>query len=844
MKKIFAILSFTLAAGFLISGCSGSSSSSAPASAVTFSVPSAISPVPTNSTTVATSKLTKGIGLGSMLAGVAATDAGTDYSNATTSKHVEEHVLSQFAIINTILDALSQTHFSDSGNLGAGPYKALISWKQDNSGGGPQGGGQQKTIQQWIVDSSIVVENGQNVNQVLAWIQDSGQLIRVKVKIYASPTLKTDGSYQDYGIWTINAVFDPSNPSLYFAASASIGSSGEAIVKFHDNTHPSQETKAILNTSNGSGYGEISYPDFSSCHSQNCSPPMITAKYSYDGSTVGVITTDGTNITGPSFRSRTSRTDVTMSYGLYDSVTGADVLKTKDFGFPVKYTLNGTDNYAYYGSWQGRHSLWASGGTVPPGTTLTRMDLGPNQTETYMVTSASNFSGSLTKRTLIASDINNILNLPVSTWTNMSITMVYSGTTWCNAAPGTTNCASVPSPTALAAELVADPNNPNQSISISGTINGISGNFVYDSTVAGFFAAISGPNGTWTKTGTAITPVTGNQLWVNIGGSIFIEYTNKGNIYSSGNPVWVKKTITAFDQQTNTPTFNDTADTAYPLTSGQQYYLMNQGTNFVYTNGLNSSAFQIEVQTVANPANATTFTGTGTVFTPQWSNGYSTNYTFVTSSNDPRYLNLVYNTVDSHDQNLALLNAQPGHIVTTGIYGLVANDGTQYNWDYATSQNPYGLLTYLVGPGTSTAFKLLDDPISLQSFSVTNISGANPINVSLMYSGWMSGIPDIYNDLMMTDWVMTPDLQTKVYNIPDATPVNDATDNTKHYLIRPLQITEFLNPITTYSGTLNPSTVIADLSTVPTVDTSGIIPEMTTVPSITTIKYSEGNLVQ
>lgn len=838
MKKMTAILAFTLAAGILFTGCSGGGSSSTSASGVSLSMPSNISPVPTNATGVASSHMAKHVSLGSLFAGVAATDPGTDYSDATTHKHVEEHVLSQFQIINTILDAMSQTHFSESGNLGIGPYKSMIAWKEDNGGGGPQGGGQQKKLQPWIVDSSLIVENGHSVNQVLAWIEDEQDgtpvVIRVKVKIYDSPTVKTDGSYQDYGVWTLNAVFN-NNPSRYFSASASVGSSGEAIVKFHDNTHPPEEVKAILNTSNGSGYGEISYPDYSTCQSQNCTPATVDAKYSYDGTTVGVITTDGTNTTGPSFKNRASTTDVTMYYGLYDSVTGADVLKTKNFGFPLKYTVNGVDSYVYYGSWQGRHSLWANGGSVPLNTPLTRMDLGPNQTETYTVTTASNFSGSLTKRTLVASNISNILNLPVNTWTNMSTTMIYTGTTWCNAVPGTSNCSSI----ADLSALEADSNNPNQSISLYGTLGLTSGNFVYLSSGpngAGFYGATQS-NGRWTSNGNIATPSTNDQLWVNVGGTIYIEYTDKAPVYSTGNPGWVKKKLTAFDQQTWTPTFDDSLDTAYTLASGQQYYLMNQGTNFVLTTGVNAT-FQIEVQTVANPINAMSFTGSGTVFTPQWSNGYGTNYTFVTDSSDPRFLNLVYNTVDGNDPSLS--GVLPGDIVDTGIYGLIANDGTQYNWDYATSQNPYGLLTYLVD--SISQYKLLDDPISIKSFTVTNSSGS--ITVSPMYSGWMSGLPDIYSSLRLTNWVMTSDLQTKVYNIPDGTLVDDATDSSKHYLIKPLQISEFLNPISSYSGSLDPSAVVADLSTVPTLDSTGIIPGMATKPNITLIKYSEGNLVQ
>ncbi|MHB8483314.1 MAG: hypothetical protein ACYDBV_11375 [Nitrospiria bacterium] len=844
MKRTFSFISFSIALGVLISSCSGGGSSSTPAAGVGFSAPTNVSAVPTNQTGLAP-KLAGGVGFQTLFA--LATDPGTDYSNATTTKYVEEHALSQFNIINTILNALEQTHYADTANLGKGPYKAMIAW-QDNGEG--QQGGQTKKLQPWIVDSSIIVENGKNVNQVLAWIQDeqngTPMVISAKFKFYASATLKLDGSYQDYGVWTLNALFN-NNPNMYFAAAASVGPNGEAIVKFHDFTQgPSGEVKAILNTSNSTGYGKLIFPDYSSCTSWPCNnPTVVTAKYVYDASALGVQTVVNNVASTIQYKDRTAVTDMTHFYGLYDSVTGADVLKTKSFGFPVKYTVNGVDNYAYYGAWQGRHQLWANGGSVPAGTTVTRMDLGPSQpAQAYTV--ATSFSGTLTKRTLVGSSLNNVLNIPVTVFVNNSFPILWNGTNWCKYPASNTSCGTSPvymTPSDYSA-LVADPNNPSQFISISQWGNTPT-NYIYDpagTSGPGFYTATQGPNGNWISTGTKYTPATNDQLYIMIGGSIYIEYTNT-SILNPGTAIWVQKSLKSFDKQTWTPTFDDTKDSAYSLTQGQQYYLMNNGTNYVVTmTSPNVYAVSVELQSVANPLNALTFTGTGTVFTPQWSSTGSSSYTFVTDKNDPRYLYLVYNAIGSNDTNktssITNQTIQVGDKVTENLYGVVDNNGVQYNWDYAASGG-WGTLTYL--KDSNGNYKLLDDPISLAAFTLTNVTNTSTLTVAPTYSGWMNGLPDIYGDLKINNWNMSADIISKVYNIPAGTQVTDATNSSQKYLVKPLSVSEFLNPIASYTGTLNITTAdSADLTTVPTL----VDPAMGTMPNITTVKYSEGKLVQ
>ena len=174
-----------------------------------YDVPSEISPVPTNGAgprivnapTFSNALNTLAAMQGTAAAGLA-TDAGTDYASAATTRFVSEHSIDQFDIIETILNAMAQTHYADAENINAGPYKTIVSWQENNQGV------QTKSTMTWIVDSSIIQENGQDVNRLRAWIQESDRLIKAEFKIYASATKRDDGSYQDYGVWTMNVKFD------------------------------------------------------------------------------------------------------------------------------------------------------------------------------------------------------------------------------------------------------------------------------------------------------------------------------------------------------------------------------------------------------------------------------------------------------------------------------------------------------------------------------------------------------------------------------------------------------------------------------------------------------------
>ena len=827
-----------LSLGLVACGDSGSSSTTETITLPTtgFSVPTEISAVPT------TSSGSSKAGFRASISSFAATDEGTDYSKAETRKFVEENALAQFEIVEEIMSALVQTHYADEANINNGPYKAMIAWQDEENGVST------RKLEPWVVDSAMIDEDGQSVNRVRAWIEEVGddgslEVIKAEFKITASATKNTDGSYADYGVWTLNVKFGDSLTD-FFVGEASVGENGESILKIHERFPEGPnfvyEVKAILNKTDSVGHGKVMFPSWDSCESEDCVPTTVTAKYAYNASHLAVQK-EGQDI---QYKDRSVVTDMTHRYGLYDSETGADVTKTKSFGFPITYTEDGIKRWGYYGAWQGRHQIWGDRETVPAGTTVTREDHGSDTAaETYTVSEA--FSGTLTKRNLSSAVINDILNIPVETWININKNLRWDGTQWqecinpdfmtdpptCGAGSGAfTDFAS----------LVFDPTNGFKWVSIDGWDSGLNQplRYVYDlngPSGAGFYVGSQDQStGIVTSTGTLYTPSTDDELWVNIGGSIYIEYTGTG---STG---WVEKALSSFDQRTWTPVFDPTGDTDYTLPLNREYYINTRGANYVVKRtGTDVYDVKIELQSVANPVNATSFVASGTVFKQQWEDTGNSTFEFITDSSSAKFLKLVYKTVGNNDSGL---DVSVGDIVTQGQWGLVAyvsdvNTGVQFNWDAPSESDDWGRLTYLINADGS--YKILEDPIQLAPVTLTNNAGVEK-TLSMQYDGWMHGLPDLYEELRKNDWVMSSTISDKIVNIPAGTSVVDAVDSSKSYLIKPLEISQFLNLLASAPEGLDITVADGvDLATIPAFVDHG----MGEMPVVTTTKYSEGVLL-
>ena len=834
------ILSLGLAA------CGDSGSSSSTEDTITlpttgFSVPTEISAVPT------TSSGSSKAGFKASIASFAATDEGTDYSKAETRKFVEENALQQFEIVEEIMSALSQTHYADEANINNGPYKAMIAWQDEENGI------ETKKLEPWVVDSAMIDEDGTSVNRVRAWIEEVGddgnlEVVKAEFKITASATKNTDGSYADYGVWTLNVKFGDSLTD-FFVGEASVGENGESILKIHERFTEGPnfvfEVKAILNKTDSVGHGKVIFPDWSSCESEDCTPTAVLAKYAYNASHLAVQK-EGQDI---QYKDRSVVTDMTHRYGLYDSETGADATKTKSFGFPVTYTEDGIKRWGYYGAWQGRHQIWGDRETVPAGTTVTREDRGSDTVaETYTVSEA--IVGTLVKRGTVNATVSDIHGIPVETWINKQYNLVYSSSNsrWDDCVnpswdQNAMTCESSSDFTALLGSFEVGDNDDRKFVNINGWDPNTQQNFSYvylssGPSGAGFYVAtMDQSTGKSTSTGTLYSPSDGDPLWANIGGSIYIEYNGTS---------FVEKELIDFDMRTWTPEFNDSGDMTYTLPLNEELYINSNGVNYIVKRtGDSTYDVKLETQTVANPLNVLTFVPSGTVFKSPWNSENGSTFTFDTDSSSNTFLKLLYASIGDEDrdsQGDPNQGVSVGAIVTNGKWGLEAfvsdvASGVQYNWDYPREGENWGTMTYLINGDGS--YKILDDPIQLAPITLANNAGDSK-TLSMQYDGWMHGLPDLYEELRKNDWVMTSKVSDKIINIPAGTALTDAVDSSKSYLIKPLEISQFLNLLASAPEGLDITVADGvDLSTIPAFVDHGMLE----IPVVTTTKYSEGVLL-
>ena len=846
-------------------------------------VPREISAVPTSLNAVSSSS---NLSLRASLAALArlATDEGTDYTDAHTKRFVEERSLEQFAIIEDVLGALAQCHYADAENIDNGPYKAIVAWEDE------QNGVDIKVLEPWVVNSQQIEEDGEDVLRIQAWIEEvedgETQIVKAEFKVYTPATRRDDGSYSDYGVWTLNVKFDETGEDDYFAASASVGDDGVSIIKLHekfsDEGGPgpegfAMEMKAIMHRADAEGYGQVSHPDFEVLFGPDGDPdidsiPIKEVKYAYNESYLAVKVGDS----DVQYKNRDSITEMTHRYGVYNKDTGEDVMKSKSFGFPIRYTTDGINQHAYYGAWQGRHQIWGPGenASIAEGTTVTRQDVPPDQTPpTYTV--GETFKGVLVKRTYVDADVNDIKNIPVEIWVNQDYNLTYidpddpeneasENMTWCYCTnmywpppPDPPQCegdlVDFDASVGLASLLVGE-NDDRKNVNIMGfewddqTQQGTMKNYVYkeaftsDSVdyVAGFYQveqADPGSPATLVTPIAVLTPTHREELCIFIGGSIYVEYTG------TGETGWVEKEVVGFNTMTWTPEFSDN-DKVYTLPENRELYVNMQGSNYIVTRTGSTYETKMELQSVANPDNVSTFVQAGTVFKDPWNPEGNSTYQFITDSSSDNYLMLVYKTVGDNDMEAGgqEASAEVGAVVTSHIWGLqayVSDEATtdMFNWEYS-SDGGFGSVTYL--KNTDGTYLLLNDPMRFNSITASNGAGEEK-TLALQYDGWMMGLPEMHEELRKSNWVMTDDIANKVINLPAGTEVTETSTGIA-YLLKPLEVSQFLDLVSSDTADLPDISQAdsVDLSTVPVF----VEHEMGDMPEDTIIKYSEGDLVE
>jgi hypothetical protein len=737
----------------------------------------------------------------------------SDYATAQTAKWVNERAVSRFDVLNSIFNAIGQTNYADAANVNAGAYGSMVAAVSDGSDQ------KQKSLELWVVDSRVTTENGVPVNVIRAWIEEEGRIIPAVVRIFQAPTRNADGSYADYGVWTINADL-ALDGSQYFVATAELAGDGGSIIKVHSTDGDPQngvyESRGILHRSGTAGYGKVSFADWNQCNSNPCTPPIVTVAYAYDGDVVRLdMETQGGGSTTV-YKDRNVTVDLVEQYGLFDA-QGRDVAKLHRFGFPVRVQSN--SSYGYYGAWQGRHQIWANGQTLAEGAVVARADRTQNQTaETY--TTSKVYEGILTKHTYTDASLSDIKDVVVNAWDWQNWQLSGNGTQWmlCQMVqnqPPVCDTAFT-SFSALVSDATTQVNiqggQPMQSGQVQLSLNGTHDGFV----LAG--------------TSTPFLPQSGAWVSANAGGPIWIVYTGTG---------WVKKQVLSVDQN-NQPTFGD-GTSPYSPPDGRDFYLNNMGVSYLVRCASGVCSAQLENQAVANPGNAATLVPPGTTFTQQAWGLTPSQFQLVEDSADPRFMKLVYTVVGDQDAHQPSPPAV-GDVVTAGQWNLSAQIGNQavlFSWDYPSQQNncpSCGVQQFLVdGQGQLV---LLDDPIRLAPIDLVNGAGEHHV-YSLSFDGsWVSGLPDLHRDLQAAGYLITPAIQAKAVAIPNGTVVTDAVDGTKQYLFKQLAVSEYLATTSDPGGLDVTAAQALDLSTVPTWAATALGARPSYV-----LKYSEGNAI-
>jgi len=556
-----------------------------------YTIPSEISAVPAGDDTSSPQDVSSDTQL-------SAAAAGTDYANAKTAVYVEENVLKQFEQLKNILEAIDQTNYEEE--IGNGPYKAMVAMMEESDGR------EQKMLQTWVVQSDAAKEDGENYLRVRAWIatqyEQDAPMIKAEIKVYTPPTRNADGSYQDYGKWEMHVKMDATREEHCYVASCDIGDNGFAVIKLYEK-NPEEDpstgedlptkVKAIMVRSGTQGYGKIYFPDYDDFYCPDCDQssgiPHKTAVYAYNKNHLAIR--EGEEVAGsivygdPVFRDRNSKVKMTRRYGIFNALTGEDVLKSKSFGFPVQYEENSFARHAYYGSWQGRHEIWTSDGSIiPEGTTVEREDIPQDQTaETY--SAGKTYYGVLSQRTYVDAVPGDIKGIAIEIWMDQDYNLNYNTgdgswyfctqMDWASTPPVCAGTAYDFDSTVGLDTLIVEENNSLKKVFISGwdSFAGTDKTFVYEPAKlvngfqAGFYEAAEtitdfGPVFRATLPRTLLDTGYIQQLWVRIEGSIFVEYLGAG----AG---WVEKEVTYFDEITWTPVFNASGDKSFSFPEGK-----------------------------------------------------------------------------------------------------------------------------------------------------------------------------------------------------------------------------------------------------------------------------------
>ena len=786
-------------------GGGGGGSSAASAAPTGIRMPSELSPVPP----VARPAGTSGILPADLLADLAPTDPGTDYSTAVTSRFVVTPALAPAELINQILKAMAQTHYADAANINAGPYQAIVGLV-DDTGDGPG-----TFSDSWIVDSRLV----QGVNVVDAWIDDAGQLAAAQFRITAPPTQAADGSYTDYGQWSLNVKFDDTGANYLLARAVPSPDGSVLSLNIHILVQGEPAViQAQMVRSPDAGYGKVASPD--SSHAGQ----TVQQTYTYNAGQLLLQQNGGTT-----YQDRTASVDLVQSYGVFDGATGANVINAPGhhFAFPLLAQPGGTSQAAILGEYlllNGMTELVdpaAQGPAgIPDGTAFTRLDPGASGT-TYLTAS---FPGALVKTTQVKTDPSLIQGIPVALPVSYRLELIYDGSQWRNydstAAPfyGT--------PFTNFAAVITQPDLP---VTIG---NGQGPSFVYNPTATppGFYDASSG----------TLYAATNDTLQVIASGVGTFEYTASG---------WSQLVETGIDATTGQPIF---AAGSYPalLPPGTYFFnVLGNSYGLTATTVGTTTTFDLEAQlaTVANPLNLAALVGNGVLLVPPGYDPVNPNqtstYTFDPDPDSATFMSLVYASVGPQEP----ATARKGAVVAQPVPGLAdvspsgAFLGNRFEWAYSTAPGGRGYQTFLYSQvsGGQKSWLIPDPPIAFRPVTLATAAGSS-VTLSLQFDGWMEGLPDFLGVVAGSGGSLPDAVAAAVVNLPAGQQLTGADGHP--YLVKPLEVGVFLKPAAKPDPSLDLTLAnginLADPAVLPQYSDNG----MGAPPSPATVKYIYGVL--
>ena len=808
---------------------------------------------------------------------IAALPEDSDYHAAQVRKFVQVRALDTFSGLADIFDAMRQTHYAD--HVGGGWYKALVAFRD---GGGD--GGNQTRLEEWYVDSAMVSDGaGGQVNRVRVKIieNDGGdpRLIRGLLDIRTAPTVNEDGSLADLGEWAIRASFSSlggAEIAGHFMAEATLIAGGlnqvsvqESFPEDPDGPGPMPETnvgsRGLIVRSPTAGHGVIEFIDFDFCWQpgNDCSvegPPLREIAFAYNGDYL-TIQREGEE---PVSFDRNDDHELVHRYGLFDGVTGEKVEKNHRFGFPVR-TADGS--HGWYGVWQGRHDLWIDGSPAAGGMTVTREDMPDGETPpTY---STVRFDGALTKVDLVPGRVDQLLGVPAEAhvWENVRLRWDAAEQRWdeCLGNDGSGGCATRSDFTSRLPTLELGGAADQRWININGCVETGPGafdcnNFVYITAEPGpgfFEATFDDETGRPESTGVMLEPSEipdDMELWASLGGRIYIEYTGEfsGPTTQTG---WVQKTLTDFDMETWTPSFDPDGDREFLFEVGREYFVNKRGSNLrvrriAAAGAASDYSVFMEMYEVAAPAGTLADVyPSETILVNAWDPDSGSKFRLNVNEASPNYLLLEYAEVSIQD---AQDGRAVGDVADVDMWGLrIEGDdspvetSTTYNWQYQSPGEQWGGVTYLAEQGV---YVLLDaalqfGPIALPT--TNDLVQARPedewLSYSLSYDGWLQGVPDPWHEMQKIgfDPDGIPAVLAGNVRMENGTVLTE-TETGHPYAVKALDVGIFLGVVDDMplgAPDLSPTGDIDLDSDLPTY----VAPEMSSsLPSDATLLYVEG----